>query len=170
MESCSATLLREMGLPSGERKGNLIHTLRTINSQSLAWLVRFQRNLSARLGCLMTYAGVQLCIRTMDFIINCPPSYVICTMYSIPFFPYFAQLNCTKKPNLYLNISKSTYHIYFIFWRIIIQMTSFNFVQKYENRIFHFIDTLRHLQLSTLAVSSENVLHRNVTYVKPYES
>ena len=63
----------------------------------------------------MTYAGVQLYIRTMDFIINCPPAYVICTIYSIPFFPYFAKLNYAKRPNLDINISKSTYHIYLIF-------------------------------------------------------
>ena len=80
------------------------------------FLEKFERSVRV----LMTYAGVQLCIGTMDFIINCPPAYVIRTVYSIPFFPYFAKLNYAKRPNLDLNIPKSTYHIYFIFWRMII--------------------------------------------------
>ena len=51
-------------------------------------------------------------------------------------------LNHVKGTNLDLDIPKSMYNIYFIYWRIIIYMTSFNFVQKYEIQIFHFIDTL----------------------------
>ena len=66
---------------------------------------------------------------------------IICTTYQIPFFPYFVTLNHTKGTTLDLNMPKSTCHTYFIFWRMIIQMTSFDFVKKYEIRIFHFIDT-----------------------------
>ena len=61
---------------------NLVHSLRTINSQSLPWLIRFGRNLNTRLECLMTYADVQLW--TTDIIINCPSAYVIYTTYVKP--------------------------------------------------------------------------------------
>ena len=33
--------------------------------------------------------------------------------------PYFVTLNCGKNSTLALNISKSTYHIYFIFWKLV---------------------------------------------------
>ena len=39
--------------------------------------------------CLMTYAVGQLYITTMDFSINDPTAYVICSIYSISVFPYF---------------------------------------------------------------------------------
>ena len=60
-----------------------IYSLRTINSHSLPWLIRFWRNLNARLECLMTYAGVQLCIRTMDFIINCHLHHILDPILSL---------------------------------------------------------------------------------------
>ena len=60
---------------------NFVHIFRTIYSQSLPWLILFYRNLNALLGCFITYACVQLCVRTMDFIINCSSAYVICTTY-----------------------------------------------------------------------------------------
>ena len=44
-----------------------------------------------------------------------PTAYVICSLYSIPVFPYFVTLNDAKNSTLALNISKSTYHIYSIF-------------------------------------------------------
>ena len=63
----------------------------------------------------------------------------ISTIHSIPFFPYFVTLNCAP---LDVNIAKSTYRSYFISWTMTIYKTSFNFVQKYEIRIFHFMDIL----------------------------
>ena len=36
--------------------------------------------------------------------------------YSIPVFLYFVMLNCVKNSTLTLNFSKSTYHIYFLFF------------------------------------------------------
>ena len=49
----------------------------------------------------------QLCITTMNFSINDPTAYVIC---SNPVFPYFT-FNCVKNSIL-------AYHIYLIFWEI----------------------------------------------------
>ena len=40
----------------------------------------------------MTYAVGQLCIRTVYFSINDPNEYVVCSIYSIPVFPYFVKL------------------------------------------------------------------------------
>ena len=80
----------------------------------------FLKKLSARLKCLMTYTVGQLCITTIDFSINDPTAYVICSIYSIPVFLYFVTLNCVKKPTLALNISESTHHIYLIFLKLVI--------------------------------------------------
>ena len=57
-----------------------------------------------------TYAGVQLCIRTMGFMIE-----IIHHLHHIldP-IPYFVTLNHAKVTTLDLNIAKSTNHIYFI--------------------------------------------------------
>ena len=76
------------------------------------------------------YAVGQLCIRTMYFSINDRTAYVICSIYSIPVFPYLVKFRC------------QLWHFSHNSWRMIIYMTSFNVVWKYEIRIFHFLGTL----------------------------
>ena len=56
----------------------------------------FLKKLSARLKCYMKYVVGQLCITTMDFVINDPTAYVIYSIYSIPVFPHFVTLNCVN--------------------------------------------------------------------------
>ena len=51
----------------------------------------------------------------MDLSIDDQTAYVIWPIYSIPVFPYFVTLNYGRNSTLALHISKSTYHIYFIF-------------------------------------------------------
>ena len=70
------------------------------------------------LKCLMTYVVGQLCTRTMYFSINDPTAYIICSIYI--FNPSLSLFCKVKKSTLALIISKSTYHIYFISWRMII--------------------------------------------------
>ena len=75
------------------------------------------------------YANMQLCIRTISFCIRHLHHTVYIRSYSV-------MLNHVKGTNLDLDIPKSMYNIYFIYWRIIIYMTSFNVVLKYEIRLF----------------------------------
>ena len=85
--------------------------------KSLSFKKHFQPGLNfiARFSFLVL---VNFLVLIMDFIINCPSAYV--TTYWIPFFPYYVTLNHAKGATLDLNIPKSTNHIYFIFWRMII--------------------------------------------------
>ena len=60
-------------------------------------------------------------ITKMDFSINDPTTYTcICSIYSIPVFSCFVTLNCAKNSTLALNISKSAYYIYLIFFKLVI--------------------------------------------------
>ena len=47
-----------------------------------------------------------------------------------------------KEPTSYLSLSKSTYYIYFNFWRIIIWITNFDFFYKLKIHIFHLMHNL----------------------------
>ena len=67
-------------------------------------------------------------------------------IYLIPFPPYFVPLNYVKGSTLDLDISKSPYHIYFSSWRMIIYITRFNCVQKYEIQIFQSLWTLYYIK------------------------
>ena len=55
-----------------------------------------------------------LCIRTMDFIIICPSAYVICTIYSIQFFPYFAMLKIKLRGQNWASISRKLRVFHFL--------------------------------------------------------
>ena len=84
--------------------------LKVWHLQSLAFLVKFVRMYACRCAIL----------RWISWLIVHLHVYVICTTYSIPFFPYFVSISYAKGETLDLDIPKSKSHIYFIFWILVI--------------------------------------------------
>ena len=84
-------------------------TAAQIQSKKLGKASSFSEKCIARLECLTAYAVGQLCLAKMNFSINDPTAYVICSIYSMSVFPDFVMLTS----QLLTSISKKV-HITFI--------------------------------------------------------
>ena len=100
---------------------NLVHSLQTINSQSLPWLIRFWRNLNTRLGCLIS-----------DDICRCA------TMHKINGFIINCHLHTLSVPKV-----RTTYISFFGEWLFSWQASIL--FKNMKSDIFHFIDTLKYV-------------------------
>ena len=73
----------------------------------------------------------------------CSSAYVICTIYSIPFFPYFVTFNSAKRDNFGPQCpEKYGPHLFHFLKNDYLDDTALILLKEYEIRIFHFLDTL----------------------------